>query len=93
MSEITKQTKQIKSKLVEYLVEFTKNSDLREVTDATLMSECGLDSLAIFDFVLGLEQEFGFSIDDASFNIANFETIGSIVNFLVSYEGGAPPAQ
>jgi len=77
----------VRSQLVNYLVRFTSNSGFASVTDTTTLGECGLDSFGMFDFVVGIEQEFGISIDDHSFDVRNFRTIGSVVDFLVARVG------
>lgn len=72
----------IRVKLIDYLVRFTGNEKLCTATAMTQLDEYGLDSLAIFEFVLGLESEFGITIDDHSLHIANFKTIGSTVDVI-----------
>ncbi len=74
----------IHTKLVNYLMRFTGNEKLGFATVETQLDEYGLDSLAIFEFVLGLEDEFNITIDDRSLHIANFKTIGSTINVIYS---------
>jgi acyl carrier protein len=54
-----------------------------EIGDATpLMETYGVDSVALFELALGLEDEFGVSMDDVDFNIATFRTVNSIAAFV-----------
>lgn len=40
-----------------------------------------LDSMAVVNLLLGLEQRFGFHVDDDEVEVEIFETVGSLRNF------------
>ncbi len=51
--------------------------------ESNLTDDLNLDSLDMLDLRFQLEQEFGFVVGDD----VNFETVGSIVNFIASTGG------
>ena len=54
-----------------------------QIGDRTpLMEEYGVDSVALFELALGLEDEFGVSMDDVDFDISTFRTVDSIAKFV-----------
>ena len=54
-----------------------------EIADDTLlMDEYGIDSVALFELVVGLEDEFDLSLSDADFKIETFKTVNSIAAFV-----------
>lgn len=54
-----------------------------EITDeAPLMDAFGIDSVALFELVVGLEEEFEISMEDADFKIDTFRTVNSIAAFI-----------
>jgi acyl carrier protein len=50
--------------------------------DADLMDEVGLDSIQILEVVVGLEETFGVSFEDADFDIENFRSVRAIAGFV-----------
>jgi acyl carrier protein len=50
--------------------------------DADLMDEIGLDSIQILEVVVGLEETFGVSFEDADFDIENFRSVRAIGQFV-----------
>jgi acyl carrier protein len=50
--------------------------------DAPLMDEIGLDSVQILEVVVGLEDVFGVTVDDADFDIENFSTVRDIADYV-----------
>ena len=83
----------IRSQVIDFLAEFTKKPQLRELTGDVRLSECGLDSFGMFEFVLALEGRFGITIDDAGFDVRNFQSVDAIVTYLGGLplpEGGRP---
>lgn len=46
-----------------------------------------LDSMAVLSVITGLEQAFGFSVDDDELTGATFSTVGSLVQFVESKTG------
>lgn len=65
--------------VVASIVKFTGNDSLYEVPDTASLAECGIDSLAVLEFVGLIEDEFGIEFDEAAFSSANFRTVGQIV--------------
>jgi acyl carrier protein len=54
-----------------------------------LMETLGVDSVALFELVVGLEDEFGISLEDADFQIDSFRSVNSIAEFVESKGGAA----
>ena len=50
--------------------------------DADLMDDVGLDSIQILEVVVGLEETFGVSFEDADFDIENFRSVSAIAGFV-----------
>jgi acyl carrier protein len=48
------------------------------------METYGIDSVALFELVVGLEDEFGVVMDDVDFQIDTFHTVNSIAEFVQS---------
>jgi acyl carrier protein len=71
---------QIKNMLVERLFLNVEPTQIRD--DANLMEEYGVDSVALFELVVGLEDEFGITMEDVDFKIDTFQTVNSIVGFV-----------
>ena len=44
-----------------------------------LADRYGVDSVRLFDLVVGLEEDFGISFEDQELKLANFATLGDIV--------------
>ena len=54
-----------------------------EIGDATpLMEAYGVDSVALFELALGLEDEFDIAMDEVDFDISTFHTVNSIAAFV-----------
>ena len=71
---------QIKKMIVERLF---LNVTAGEITDdAPVMETFGIDSVALFELVVGLEDEFGVVMDDVDFQIDTFHTVDSIAAFV-----------
>ena len=52
--------------------------------DAPLMETFGIDSVALFELVVGLEEEFDVVMEDVDFQIETFQTVNSIAAFVQS---------
>ena len=76
----------IKSLIVERL--FLSVSPDQIGDDENLMEAHGVDSVALFELVIGLEDEFGISLEDTDFQIDSFRTVNSIAAF-VELKGAA----
>lgn len=55
--------------------------------DADLMQEYNLDSVNLFEIVVGLEEEFGLSLEDTDFCLETFATVQSIAEFVEAKRG------
>lgn len=71
---------QIKTMIVERL--FLNAAPEKIADDAPLMETFGIDSVALFELVVGLEDEFGVVMDDVDFQIDTFHTVNSIAAFV-----------
>lgn len=72
----------IKNMIVERLFLPIKPTEITD--DAALMETYGIDSVALFELVVGLEDEFGVAMDDTDFQIETFRTVNSIADFVQS---------
>jgi acyl carrier protein len=75
----------IKAMIVERLFLDVEPADIAD--DASLMETFGIDSVALFELVVGLEDEFGVAMDDADFQIDTFRTVNSIAAFVQDKQG------
>jgi acyl carrier protein len=73
----------VRSAVLKYLAEATGDATIASATGNISLRDCGLDSFGLFDVVLGLEEAFGITIDDEHLNVKNFESVDSIVAYLV----------
>lgn len=71
---------QIKKMIVERLFLDVEPEDITD--DAPLMETYGIDSVALFELVIGLEGEFGVVMEDVDFQIDTFKTVDSIAAFV-----------
>jgi acyl carrier protein len=53
-----------------------------------LVEAVGLDSVQVLEVVVGLEETFGITFEDADFDIANFRNVGSIARYVRSKVAG-----
>ena len=77
----------IKELLVERLFLQVTPEDIAD--DAPLMETLGIDSIQIFEIVVGLEETYGLSFQDEEFNIEVFQTVNSIAAFVRQKQGEA----
>ncbi len=56
--------------------------------DAPLMETYDIDSVALFELVVGLESEFGISMEDMEFSPATFETVNSMAALIEEKQAG-----
>ncbi|MCF0145427.1 MAG: acyl carrier protein [Eubacterium sp.] len=52
--------------------------------EASLSEDLGADSLAAVELVMAIEEASGITIDDSE--VANFKTVGDIMNFLAAHQ-------
>ena len=85
----------LKQELKQMIVErLFLNVEPREIPDdAPLMEQYGIDSVALFELVVGLEDEFGVVMEDVDFQIDTFKSVNSIAEFVEQRRSGAeaPP--
>ncbi|HEY0072517.1 MAG TPA: acyl carrier protein [Abditibacteriaceae bacterium] len=72
----------IKQMIVERLFLNVEAGDIPD--DAALMETYDIDSVQLFELVVGLEDEFGVVMDDVDFQIDTFHTVNSIAEFVQS---------
>ena len=53
-----------------------------------LMEAVGLDSVQILEVVVGLEEKFGVTFEDADFDLDNFRNVAAIARYVRSKTGG-----
>ncbi len=70
----------IKKMIVERLFLDVLPQDIGD--DASLMETYGIDSVALFELVVGLEDEFGVVMEDVDFQIETFKSVNSIAAFV-----------
>ena len=71
---------QIKHMIVERLFLNVEADEIPD--DAPLMETYGIDSVALFELVVGLEEEFDVVMEDVEFQIDTFRTVNSIAEFV-----------
>jgi acyl carrier protein len=74
----------IKKMIVERLFLTVTPAEIED--DAPLMETYGIDSVALFELVVGLEDEFGISMEDADFKAETFATVNTIAAFVEEKE-------
>ncbi|HIE52324.1 MAG TPA: acyl carrier protein [Armatimonadetes bacterium] len=50
--------------------------------DAPLMSTYGIDSVALFEIVVGLEEEYGVTVEEEEFSLDLFATVNAIADLV-----------
>ena len=76
--------KSIEQTIKEIMVErlFLKMKPEELADDVQLMQELGVDSVSVFEIVVGLEEVYGISFDDDEFQIETFRTPKSIADYV-----------
>jgi len=75
----------IKSRVKKILsVNMLKDIDLQELGDGTPLLDygVGIDSVSRLEFLVALEEEFGFRLDEAEIPPDFFETVDSISDYI-----------
>ena len=72
---------QIKEMIVERLFLNVAPEDIPD--DADLMEAYGIDSVNLFEIVVGLEEQFEITMEDDDFNVETFSNVNNIAEFVV----------
>ncbi len=78
---------QIKTMIVERLFLDVEPGDIAD--DDHLMEKYEIDSVRLFEMVIGVEELFGVVIDEEDFDIAFFKNVSSIAGYVRSKKGSA----
>jgi acyl carrier protein len=71
---------QIKQMIVERLFLDVSPSEISD--SAPLMETYGIDSVALFELVVGLEEEFDIELDDTDFSVDAFHDVNAIARLV-----------
>lgn len=77
---------QLKSMIVERLFLNVAPDDIGD--DENLMDEYNIDSVNLFEIIVGLEDEFGLTLEEEDFNVETFSTVANIAAFVEEKRGG-----
>jgi len=80
---------ELKSQLKELVVErLFLNVEPQEIgDDDQLMGKFGIDSVQLFEIIVGLEEVFEVSMADEEFSVDHFQSINSIAEFVKQKKG------
>jgi acyl carrier protein len=70
----------LKAMIVERLFLNVAPEDIKD--DEPLMETYNIDSVALFEVVVGLEEDFGVSMEDDEFSLDLFENVNSVADFV-----------
>ena len=76
---------QLKQMIVERL--FLKVAPAEIADEANLMEAYGIDSVNLFEIVVGLEDEFGISLAEEDFSVEAFSTVDGIAELVARKRG------
>lgn len=51
-------------------------------SNKSLIDEYSVDSVSLLELVVGIEEEFGIAVGDDDFDVAHFETVNALVEFV-----------
>lgn len=71
---------QLKEMIVERCFLDINPSEIED--DASLMEDVGLDSVQLLEVVVGLEELFDLTFEEADFDIANFSSVTAIAAYV-----------
>lgn len=79
----------LKTELKELLVErlFLRVKPEEIPDDAPLLETLGIDSVALFELVVGLEDVYGITFEEDEFRLSLFQNIDSIADFVEKKQG------
>ena len=79
MSEGTVEDR-LKRMIVERLFMKIAPSDIDD--DKSLIEQYGVDSVSLLELVVGIEEEFGVSVEDDDFDVSHFDTVKALAAFV-----------
>jgi acyl carrier protein len=82
MADIKELLPKVKEMLVERLFLEVAAAEIGD--DEDLIERFGIDSVRIFEVVVGLEENFGICLEDEEFSIDNFNTPAAIASVVLS---------
>jgi acyl carrier protein len=85
MADLGEVLVQVKQLLVERLFLEVKPEDIAD--EENLIEKFGIDSVRIFEVVVGLEETFGLSFADEDFSVERFSTAKQIAETVVAKSG------
>ena len=71
---------QLKRMIIERLFLKLKPEEIEDTK--SLIAHYGVDSVSLLELVVGLEEQFGISVQDDEFNVAHFETVKALADFV-----------
>src|SRR5688500_19505858 len=75
----------LRDKLMTILGGFVEGELPPDVKDETTLKDLGLDSLAHFNFLLAMEEKFGFEIPDHELTFVKMNDIGGLLDVLTEH--------
>ncbi len=85
MTSVEELKPQIKDMIVERLFLNVEPQDIPD--DANLMETYNIDSVNLFEIVVGLEEQFEVPMEDDDFNIETFSSVDHIAEFVAKKLG------
>jgi len=85
MSEDQQLKQQLKEMIVERLFLDVEPAQIGD--DEDLMETYEIDSVNLFEIVVGLEESFGISVEDEDFSVDLFATVDSLAEFVEQKRG------
>jgi acyl carrier protein len=83
MAQTRPSESEIRTAVLDYLVEHTSNPALRDEPGDIVLQDHGLDSFTTFEFVIGLEGRLGVSISDEMLDARRCRTLNGIVGLMM----------
>ena len=80
MSEDQQLKQDLKEMIVERLFLHVEPAQMGD--DENLMESYDIDSVNLFEIVVGLEESFGISVEDEDFSVDLFATVDSLAEFV-----------
>jgi acyl carrier protein len=85
MSEAVELKPQIKQMIVERLFLEVEPEQISD--EENLMEAYDIDSVNLFEIVVGLEEVFDVSLEDADFSLETFSTVNNIADYILQKRG------